>query len=231
MHTFVANGPYAMNGSVEISGAEAHHCLQVTRHQTGDTIRLIDLNGHWAVGVIRDATSKQVTVTVTACATDSATPAITLLVSPPKTRDRLELLLEKSVELGVEAIGLIYTHHSERREVRLEKLTDQLIAALKQCGGATLPRLFEGTFKEMVQAWPHHAKFIAHCWDDLERKPITTVKATAPLVYWVGPEGDFSKDEVHTAIQAGFAPIHLGDRILRTETAAIAGLAILRSKL
>ncbi|PKP33695.1 MAG: 16S rRNA (uracil(1498)-N(3))-methyltransferase, partial [Bacteroidetes bacterium HGW-Bacteroidetes-17] len=148
--------------------------------------------------------------------------SVHMAVAPTKSIDRYEWFLEKATEIGIDRITPIICEHSERKEVKINRLEKVVISALKQSLKAYLPKLSETVkFNHFINQPFEGQKFIAYC----EGEPPLLKKLYIPktdVLILIGPEGDFSPDEVEQAIKKGFIPVSLGNSRLRTETAAIA---------
>lgn len=151
--------------------------------------------------------------------------SVHLAIAPTKNIDRMEWMVEKCVEIGVEKISFFFSQHSERKKLNLERLEKMAVAAMKQSYQGWLPVLSISTFEEILQA-PADEKFIGHLCN--EAKPLITV-ATAKKSHLIliGPEGDFSSLEIQQAIGHGFLPVSLSQNRLRTETAGFVGCCVL----
>jgi 16S rRNA (uracil1498-N3)-methyltransferase len=147
---------------------------------------------------------------------------LTIGVSPTKNIDRYEWFLEKATEIGIDGIIPLISRYSERKEIKPERLEKVMVSAIKQSIKAYLPQLKPlQAFRETIKSPFAGQRFIAHCHEGgkvLLRD--TVIKGTDVLIL-IGPEGDFSTEEVELAINEGFIPISLGDSRLRTETAAL----------
>jgi 16S rRNA (uracil1498-N3)-methyltransferase len=149
-----------------------------------------------------------------------------MAVAPTKSNDRFEWFLEKATEIGIAGVTPIICEHSERKVVKKERMTRVVVAAMKQSLKAWLPEIAEQTkFKEFVTSATvqefNGQKFIAHC-ENTERTELAAALTTGqPTLIMIGPEGDFSPNEVALAVQHGFSPISLGQSRLRTETAGV----------
>lgn len=207
---------------------ESGHCVRVLRHHEGDEIEVIDGKGGLYKCVIADARPKGVLVEVVREVHD-AIPwenEITIAVAPTKNMDRMEWMIEKLTEIGINRFVPVKCDRSERKELKIERIEKIAISAMKQSLKTTLPRLDTMTsLKSFIQSLDRSvtSRFIAHCSDEMsERKELASsfVPGTNCAVL-IGPEGDFSPEEVKFAIENGFVPVSLGPCRLRTETAAI----------
>lgn len=207
---------------------ESGHCVRVLRHKEGDEIEVVDGKGGLHRCVIAEARPKSVMLDVVE-STDIATPwnrAIIIAVAPTKNMDRMEWMIEKLTEIGIDRFVPVRCEHSERKEIKTERLEKIAISAMKQSLKTSLPELAPITpLRDFVKSLPSSVsqRFIAYCNDDLyERKMLaTSIDVTGDCAILIGPEGDFSPEEVSFAVDNGFTPISLGPCRLRTETAAI----------
>lgn len=151
---------------------------------------------------------------------------ISLAIAPTKNMDRMEWLLEKATEIGIDHIFILKCEHSERKVVKPERLEKILISAMKQSLKAVLPKLHDMiSFKDFLQLDFPAQRFICYCADDVERHSlICEARPATDTVILIGPEGDFSPTEARLAIDKGYIPASLGDSRLRTETAALFAL-------
>ncbi len=145
-----------------------------------------------------------------------------LAVAPTKMNDRYEWFLEKATEIGIDQITPIFCDHSERKNFNHERMEKIIISALKQSNQYTLPRLNQSvTFKEFMQQKRDGLNLIAHC-EETQRKSLKEMlQPNTDVTLLIGPEGDFSSQEIEMALKAQYIPVTLGQTRLRTETAAI----------
>lgn len=209
-----------------LSEEESKHCVRVLRMKEGDRIRLIDGRGNFYDAEIADANPKRCAVNVLSSAADKAKRSfhIHIAVAPTKNTDRLEWFLEKSTEIGIDEITPMECEHSERAVVKTDRLNRVITAAMKQSIKAFHPQLHElEKFRNVVERSKSFEgqKFIAHCGPG-EKQPLKDAyKKGSNVLVLIGPEGDFSVDEVKLATSNGFVPVSLGSSRLRTETAAV----------
>lgn len=219
---------------------DSKHCVKVLRMGEGTTIEVVDGNGTLYTCRITMAHPKRCAVEVV---DQLRQPPhwghrIVLGVAPTKNLDRMEWLVEKCVEMGVDRIIPLRCHNSERTVLKTERLKKIMVSAMKQSLKATLPLLDEMTPVEQVLAEPFDGtRCIAYCDALLPREQRQTLagvyKTGGDVVVLIGPEGDFSPEEVQAATAAGFLPVTLGESRLRTETAgmmAVASIHALNSK-
>ena len=206
--------------------SDSQHCCRVLRMQTGDEIEIIDGRGYLYRCRIVNAHSKRTEVeTLERVALPPVWPChITVAVAPTKHLDRMEWLVEKLVEIGVDRIVPVRCMRSERKEIKVERLEKNAVSAMKQSLKAVLPVIEEMTplprFIESVESGT--LRFVAYCEDSVERKLLAReYRPGSSAAVLIGPEGDFSHEEIRAAIDTGFVPVTLGDNRLRTETAAL----------
>jgi 16S rRNA (uracil1498-N3)-methyltransferase len=146
-----------------------------------------------------------------------------LAVAPTKMNDRYEWFLEKATEIGIDQITPIFCDHSERKNFNHERMEKIIISALKQSNQYTLPRLNQAvTFKEFIQQKKDGLNLIAHCEETHRKSLKEMLQPEINVTILIGPEGDFSSQEIEMALKADYIPVTLGQTRLRTETAAIA---------
>lgn len=211
-----------------LSEEESNHCIRVLRMQPGDTLYLTDGCGtlHTATIVQADARRCVVHVTETVRDFEQRPYRLTLAVAPTKNSDRFEWLLEKATEVGVDRFIPIACSHSERRTIRSDRAEKVISSAMKQSLKAYRPALDPMTPVMEVLAMPFDGlKLIAHCEKDLPRQYIGHMLGKGGnVLILIGPEGDFSEEEIIFARAHGFREISLGPSRLRTETAALASV-------
>ncbi|NQZ75550.1 MAG: 16S rRNA (uracil(1498)-N(3))-methyltransferase [Ekhidna sp.] len=213
-----------------LSEEESKHCVQVLRRQKGDEIVIFDGLGSQFTAQLTEVNKKKCTFDI--LSEERKSPReykIHLAIAPTKNMDRMEWMVEKLVEIGVDKITLIQTDHSERRKIRLDRLEKKAISAMKQSKNAFLPELSELTpFNDLMKNVSHQTRLIAHV--DQKNTYITTeIQPKTDTIILIGPEGDFSKEEITLALDSGFRPVSLGENTLRTETAGLVACCLLNS--
>lgn len=208
----------------ELPEEEAGHCLRVLRLTEGDEVMLADGQGFFYRAVIRRAHHKHCEVEVIE-RWEQPKPwqfRLHIAVAPTKNMDRMEWFVEKATEIGIDAVTFLTCRFSERREVKTARLEKIMVSAMKQSQKATLPALSGMTdFKTFVTQPFDGRKFIAHC-EEADKKLLTQLYSPREnALVMIGPEGDFSPEEIALALREGFEPISLGASRLRTETAAL----------
>jgi len=220
---------------VTLSSEESHHLARVLRVQVGQEITLFDGRGNVADGTIGTVGKSAIEVAVTKRWTVPP-PAvqIDLIQAVPKP-DRWDQVMQKAVELGVSNIRPILTRHTEFRpnEKKMARWNKIVLNAAQQCEVRWLPRLhplekFEATVPSLET---YDLVLVGSLYDGAKPFRDVPMAGKTKVALLIGPEGDFSKEEVNSAVAAGAIPISFGDRILRTETAAIFGLSVLAYEL
>lgn len=217
-----------------LSQEESGHCVRVLRLGVGDEVTLCDGKGNFYKAIIADAHAKRCAVEVQEVMPQEQHPSkVFVAVAPTKNMDRMEWLVEKLTEMGVDGIYFLQTRYSERKVLNTERLLKIAVSAMKQSQRATLPEIGELTsFKSFVPAQSQAHRFICHCYPESEagqRRFIKEVEVQGQdVLVMIGPEGDFSLEEVQQAREHGFVTLSLGPMRLRTETAAMLAGMMLR---
>ena len=204
--------------------AESKHAVRVLRLSPGETIQLVDGKGNFYEAQIADANPKKCRVAVTRRVSGFGKRShyLHLAVAPTKNTDRFEWFLEKATEIGVDEITPLLCDHSERKVLKDDRLEKVIISAMKQSVKAYLPKLNPlVSFKNLINSGFEGKKFIAHCYESDKRELKNELAETTSTLILIGPEGDFSEEEIELAMANGFVPVSLGKSRLRTETAAI----------
>ncbi|MEQ9187414.1 MAG: RsmE family RNA methyltransferase [Cryomorphaceae bacterium] len=215
----------ASGATVELDAEEAKHA-RVLRFQAGDEMHLVDGKGKLFSGKAFPA-KRRFEVSELTLITKTERPAhtITLAVAPTKNTARFEWVIEKAVELGIGSIVPLVTEHSERSTLRLDRLERIALSAMKQSKSLWMAEISAlQPFQTYLDGLGDNA-WIAHCHDELPKQSVRELIALPSekeVVLLVGPEGDFSSEEVKLALQNGCKGLDLGPKRLRTETAAIA---------
>ena len=218
-----------------LSEEESRHAIKVLRLKTGDTLHITDGVGNLHLCRLISDSAKHCTVRVveSKCEFEKRNYRLTMAVAPTKNIDRYEWFLEKATEIGVDNFVALETEHSERRVIKVERELKVITAAVKQSLKAYHPTLEDMVdFKKFVSREFAGRKFIAHCGVAVVGKSYlaSTLEAGQDAVVLIGPEGDFSAEEVKFAVENGFEEITLGTQRLRTETAAVMAVAMVAIK-
>ncbi|MDE5826940.1 MAG: 16S rRNA (uracil(1498)-N(3))-methyltransferase [Duncaniella sp.] len=215
--------------SLELPESDSRHAVKVLRMREGDELQVIDGRGTAYICRLADAHPKHAAVEIISSAPMPLpwSQQLAVAVAPTKHNDRMEWLVEKMTEVGVNTIIPLLCDRSERREIKTERLEKIAIAAMKQSLKATLPTVMEMTpLKEVVRMMPEAQRMMAYCDPSIPR--VDFARAYSPgrdTLILIGPEGDFSPSEIEMTLGAGFSPVTLGDNRLRTETAALYALS------
>lgn len=213
---------------------EARHCLRVLRTQIGECVEVVDGHGHRYTCRVLSTDPRKATVEITGV-TDVPTfwaAPLTVAVAPTKNIDRIEWLVEKAVEIGVGRIVPLLCRRSERKVVKSERLVKIAVSAMKQSLKSYLPQVdaltdiksFVNKQSELHQTEQRQLMF-GYCSAEFKRSPfVRNYNPQLPLTVLIGPEGDFSPEEVTLLVDNGFLPVTFGEQRLRTETAGLYAL-------
>ena len=205
---------------------ESKHCIQVLRMKVDDTMLIVDGMGGFYKAKISSAHPKKCSFEIIESQQNyqKRNFKINIACAPTKNIDRFEWFLEKATEIGIDSITPIICENSERTLVKLDRLQKVLVSAMKQSIKAYLPLLNEAiSFKQYISnnAEIIGQKFIAHCHDLPKSELKKQCLPNSESLILIGPEGDFSNQELKLAIENGFVPVSLSESRLRTETAAL----------
>ncbi len=206
--------------------SESAHCSRVLRMNVGDEAYVTDGKGKRFRCVIMDPNPKHTAVEILDFeeVPNHWQCQITLAVAPTKHSDRMEWMLEKAVEIGVDRVVLLRCQRSERKAIKVERLEKVMVSAMKQSLKGVMPKIEEVTsFPTFLKSLGEDSqKFMGYCSKDYPRKDFS--KEYHPgkdVAILIGPEGDFTPEEVDMAVASGFIPVTFGHSRLRTETAAL----------
>jgi len=207
-----------------LTSEESWHCAKVLRKKTGDKIQLIDGIGNFYEGVLEIVSDKKCTANLTSgpILQEKRNYYLHLAIAPTKQIDRIEWMIEKAVEIGIDEISFISCKNSERTVIKIDRIIKIVESAVKQSLQAYLPKINDLTsFKEIINSKEADQKLIAHCYNE-EKNDLKQMefKNKSTLVL-IGPEGDFSMDEVDIALKNNFKAVSFGSNRLRTETAGL----------
>ena len=226
--------PDAAN-QTELPPEEATHALRVLRLKAGDEIFLMDGEGVFYRAQVSMASSKHCLYDVldTMPQERAWNGRIHLAIAPTKMMDRIEWMAEKCTEIGFDEISFLNCKFSERKVLRADRIEKIVVSAVKQSHKAWKPVVNDlTTFKEFVTAPRQGRKFICHCYEEVEKKDFFSELsqpyegADGDVTVLVGPEGDFSIDEVRLALENGYESVSLGTSRLRTETAGLVAVTM-----
>jgi len=204
---------------------ESAHGIRVLRMRSGDTLTFTDGLGNMFKGVITSDDPYKMQAEISSLTQNfSQRPyRLHMAVSPLKNHDRFEWFIEKAVEMGIDEITPVICSRTEKTGIKKERLQKLILSAMKQSVKAFLPILNETiSFSDFISGKHSGEKIIAHCIPEINRVALTEkIKPGKDTVILIGPEGDFTANEVILAEKAGFNSVHIGTSRLRTETAGI----------
>lgn len=224
------------DSQTELPAEEATHALRVLRLKSGDEIYLMDGVGCFYRAQVTLATNKRCMYEIQESMPQQ--PAwrghVHLAIAPTKMMERIEWMAEKATEVGVDELSFLHCQFSERKVMREERIDKIVVAAVKQSHKAWKPKVNAMVnFKEFVAAPRKGRKFICHCYEEFAKKDLFAELGKscdgddgADVTVLVGPEGDFSVEEVKMALANGYESASLGTSRLRTETAGLMAVAM-----
>ena len=224
--------------ATELPEEEAQHAVRVLRLQAGDEMMLMDGNGmfyraevtlaapHHCKYVIRETLPQEPTWN----------GHLHLAMAPTKLMDRVEWMVEKATEIGFDELSLLNCKFSERKVVKTERLEKIVVSAVKQSRKGWKPIVNEmQSFKSFITTHTTGRRFIAHCYEEVPKQNLFHLLSekndypdNTEIIVLIGPEGDFSIDEVRMAVDAGYVSVDLGKSRLRTETAALSAVMMMQ---
>lgn len=208
---------------VRINEEEQTHIVRVLRMKSGEEIFVTDGKGNLARGNLHFE-GKRVFLDVLEIKENipNFSPHLHIAIAPTKNIDRIEFFIEKATEMGVSEVTLFQTEQTERKNVNIEKIRKQSISASKQSLRFHFPVIHEVTkFSDFLKNISPENTFVAHCEDKLERLDLKTINPHDNITFLIGPEGDFSAQEIASLAEKGVRGVSLGAQRLRTETAGI----------
>jgi 16S rRNA (uracil1498-N3)-methyltransferase len=227
--------PYFYQKDIDVSKTQlvlseetSKHCVQVLRMKEGEQLQLTNGVGDLLTAEIIAANKKNCIVKIIKTQShQSQTKRISIAISLLKNASRFEWFLEKATEIGIAEIIPVISKRTERQHFRFDRMNSILVAAMLQSQQTLLPVLHEPILFSEIFKYPNYqTKLIAHCEEDkkVEIKDTTISNSTQILI---GPEGDFTPDEIALALQHNYQPVTLGNTRLRTETAGIVAATLL----
>jgi 16S rRNA (uracil1498-N3)-methyltransferase len=223
--------------SVILNEETSKHVVQVLRMKPGERLQLTDGEGNLFTAKITDNNKKACTVIILKATNHQRSATnVTIAISLIKNSNRFEWFLEKATELGVTEIIPLLCHRTEKQHFRFDRMKNILVSAMLQSQQRWLPVLHEPvqydklwqSSKTLPKFDEYQQKFIAHCIDGEKRNLADMINENlSAKIILIGPEGDFTLEEIQSAIQHHFIPVALGGTRLRTETAAVVAAALL----
>lgn len=212
----------------ELPNEEGQHAIRVLRLEAGDEVFLMDGVGQFYRAVLTLVTQKRCLyeITETLPQAKAWSGRIHLAIAPTKNIDRIEWIAEKCSEIGWDELSFLHCKFSERKQLRTDRIEKIIVSAVKQSRKPFMPTVNElHDFNQFVSQNRQGRKFICHCYDEIEKSDLfhllNDMDKDDDITILVGPEGDFSIDEVRFALQNGYESVTLGNFRLRTETAGL----------
>ena len=225
--------PNLQKGCFELPEDEARHAIKVLRARVGDSFHLIDGKGGFADATLVEVGKRNCVVRVAEIQHEAEpTAKLIMIVSPTKQIDRFEWFLEKAVEIGVDSVIPVWTTRSERKVEKHDRWQKVLVSAMKQSGRSWLPILESAISFEEALEMCEGKLYLAHCMDAVSGSKthlLKALKSGESASISIGPEGDFTREEVELALNKRALEISLGDSRLRTETAGLVAVTYFRS--
>ncbi|MCD8393442.1 MAG: 16S rRNA (uracil(1498)-N(3))-methyltransferase [Bacteroidales bacterium] len=208
--------------------SDSKHAVRVLRMIEGDPLEMVDGKGYRYRCKLIEAHPKRAMVEILERVAEPLIwpNRITLAVAPTKLMDRMEWLVEKATEIGVNDIVPVLCQRSERRELKLDRLEKIVVSAMKQSLKSTLPIIYPLTpLPRFLNSVTAPQRYVGYCSDEVERRLLAkTYVPRQDVALLIGPEGDFTPQEVEMCLASGFTPVTMGDNRLRTETAALVAI-------
>lgn len=217
------------SSTIFLDETNSRHAVKSLRLKIGDQINVVDgKGGVFQCEIVNSHPKKAELSVIDKQCFKEETPLI-LAFAPTKNNDRNEWVIEKGIEIGMTQCYPIFTQNSERRKWNTERMNKIAISAMKQSGRYWLTRIHEPiNFKDFIAIDHPKNKLIAHCRSSIKKPLHNLTESSKPQLIVIGPEGDFTEKEIQLAEENEFTSIHLGENRLRTETACISSLSILK---
>ena len=219
----------------ELPDEEAVHAVRVLRMTAGDEMMLMDGEGTFYRAQVTLTSQKHCLYEIVESLPQERQwqGRVHLAIAPTKLMDRIEWMTEKAVEVGIDELSFLDCQFSERRSLKLPRIEKIVVSAVKQSRKAYMPQLNDlESFKTFVKCHSTGRRYIAHCYDEVARvnlfDELRKGRADEDALVLIGPEGDFSIDEVRMAVEAGFVSVDLGKSRLRTETAGLSAVMMMQ---
>lgn len=219
----------------ELPAEEAQHATRVLRLTEGSTIYLMDGNGTFYKAEVTMTSSKRCAYRIVEKMPQERqwNRYIHIVMAPTKMMERTEWMTEKATEIGIDEMSFLECQFSERRHLRSDRIEKIAVAAMKQSRKAWKPKVNDmQSFRAFIDTPRTGLKCICHCYGEIERKNLKELVTpeTDDVTVLIGPEGDFSIEEVRYALEHGYESVSLGSQRLRTETAALVAVMTVHLK-
>lgn len=219
----------------ELPAEEASHAVRVLRLKEGDELMLMDGQGCFYRAEVTMASNHHCLYRITDRQPQPRQweGRVHLAIAPTKMTDRMEWLAEKATEVGLDELSFLDCRFSERRSLKVERIQKIVVSAVKQSHKAFMPIVDDLTpFRQFIDCHRVGHRYIAHCYQEVGRvnlfDELCRLPAAADALVLIGPEGDFSIDEVRSAVDAGYVSVDLGKSRLRTETAGLSAVMMMQ---
>ncbi len=206
-----------------INEEEQQHIVKVLRMKTGEAIHVTDGRGNVASGkLIIEGKKANIEVSGIKMGSPGFNPRLHIAIAPTKNIDRIEFFVEKAVEMGISEISIIITEKTERKNINIDKIRKQAVAASKQSLRFHFPLINDAVkLTDFLKNTDPEHTFVAHCHENLERIDLKSIPSSEQLTFLIGPEGDFSEREIAFLAENQIKAVSLGNQRLRTETAGV----------
>lgn len=208
---------------VTINDDEQQHIVKVLRMKEGEEIHVTDGKGKLAFGkLIIEGKKASIEVAEIKENLPDFNPRLHIAIAPTKNIDRIEFFVEKAVEMGISEISIIVTEKTERKNINIEKIRKQAIAASKQSLRFYFPAINDAVkLPDFLKSIDPENTYVAHCHENLERIDLKNIPSMEQVTFLIGPEGDFSEKEISFLAENKIKAVSLGNQRLRTETAGV----------
>lgn len=209
--------------TVIINDEEQQHIVKVLRMREGENIHVTDGNGALASGkLVIEGKKAAIEVAEIKESLPGFNPKLHIAIAPTKNIDRIEFFVEKAVEMGISEISIITTEKTERKNINIDKIRKQAVAASKQSLRFHFPVINDSIrLTDFLKNINPENTFVAHCHENLERMELKSIPAMKEITFLIGPEGDFSEKEIAFLAEHKIKAVSLGNQRLRTETAGV----------
>jgi len=221
MNVFI--GSIKKDGTAQLTAQESWHCYKVLRYNVGDEVMIIDGEGASYKGTLVTANEKQCVAQLKEGPffQEKRNYYLHLVIAPTKQIDRIEWMIEKAVEIGIDELSFIKCKNSERVNLKIERIQKIVESSVKQSMQSKIPKVNDLEDLKNVVTQVANIKLIAHCATDDKQEIQNIQYKNSTILVLVGPEGDFSNEEIALAKSSGFKALSLGTTRLRTETAGL----------
>ena len=227
MPTFYAN--QISNKEITLDENDSRHAIKSLRLKVNDIVKVVSGNGESFITSIIESHPKKTILSIQERTVYKKETPLILAFAPTKNNDRNEWIIEKGIEIGMTLCIPIYTQNSERRKWNSDRMKKISIAAMKQSERYWLPVINDPvSFNDFIISHQPDNKFIAHCKKANKQALIKLVNKKSPQLILIGPEGDFTNEEIKLALENNYKAVELGNNRLRTETACLVALSLMK---